>query len=167
MPENNWEMFVNAYLACGHQGPSPAHLAPPPGFWASPAAAMAAGVGDPAFPPNHHPVFSISNTDSNKRSASSSFFISDILYPALIPMPRTPPSHVPARRSPSSGCGRTTSPGDGGETRRSPGRSNLEGRPAEVMNTTPVKVASSQLKFGIERLLAKTPASSGKETTGG
>lgn len=141
-------MFVSAYPVC-----SPAL---PVSYWAE--AAAAASVNPRVYehsgqrrPHSLHDAFS---ADAVKRT--SSFYISDILYPSVIPLPGTLPhsnSGSPCGESPHSPPARQTATCDSRSTTSLP-------------SVAVTSVKSSDLKFGIDRILADVTTMKDRMTDG-
>jgi len=144
-------MFVSAYPVC-----SPAL---PVSYWAEAAAAASVNprVFDHSGPRRQHPLHDAFSADAVKRT-SSSFYISDILYPSVIPLPGTLP-----HSNSGSPCGDSPHSPPARQTCDSRGTTSFPVVTTAVA-TTPVK--SSDLKFGIDRILADDKAVKDRLTDG-
>ncbi len=128
------EMFANGCVACPGPPSSGSVAFWPPGE--GPAASAAAAIAN-------NPYAAAVYSEAIKRT---SFYISDILYPSVIPLPGTLPSHLAGL---GTGSGRSMP--------------YLKESPISTPTSPPVK--SKDLKFGIDRILdennekIKTPLS--------
>lgn len=95
------------------------------------------------------------NNQHGEKILPPSFFISDILYPSVIPLPGTLP-HSPPTSSSSSPCS-PTSPSSSHRGSSSPPPSQRQrdqtARRASVIVLQPEITRSRDLKFGIDRIL--------------